>query len=213
MSVDVDGECNNNKTLHSGSPSKLPPSKTSQCTDLRDCPTEKCCLHCDQTLLNGNKVKLHACRCGKVFHHICAGKVGHHEYSKCFDCSVRQETSGESSATDMGTKLEKALEGLSAAQQKLMKLSSELELSGHRESKSKADAYGKGCATAKECVTAAWQAWSQCKSPTKDSTDRLKNLIGDILELVTGSPHFAEISFIWKKFEGAHFIFFKLFND
>ena len=188
-----------------GRPSKQTPAKTAQGSQMLESETEKCCLHCGKTELNGKKVRLHACECGKVFHHICAGRVGHDEYSKCFDCAVPQDVSGQSSATGMGPNLEKALEGLSAAQKNLMKLSSELELSGQRDSRSKADAFGKGCATAKECVLAAWQAWSQSRSPTKDKTIRLKELIGEVLKGVSGSPHAAEINFIWKKFDGNFF--------
>lgn len=42
---------------------------------------------------HGQRAELHECACGKVCHHMCAGKVNHTKLAACFECSREEKTS------------------------------------------------------------------------------------------------------------------------
>ena len=165
--------------------------------------TEKSCLHCGNSLLNGQKIRLHECACGKVFHHLCAGKVDHTEFSTCYDCTRQHEPLevrvAKATNGDRRSNLKKALDTLSEAHKSLLDLSLEAELCSASESKQKKQQIGEACATVKDHAICAYQAWYQSKSAPSAQTKELKQLMGLVLELVKGTRHFSEIDFVRKK--------------
>jgi hypothetical protein len=165
-------------------------------------PSNKSCLHCGEELLYGQKVRLHECACGKVYHHLCAGKVDHTEYATCFDCSRKGKPESKATMSDQRSTLRKALDTLSEAHQSLLKLSSELQLCSANESKQKAQQFDKACTTVTDHVISSWRTWSGYKSAPPDETRELQDLIGHVLVLVKGTGQQKQIDFVLKKVQG-----------
>ena len=174
--------------------------------------TEKACLHCGSSTLRGEKVRLHECACGKVFHHVCAGILDHTQFATCYDCAQQKEPSevavAKASTSDRRSKLKKTFDTLSEAHKSLMSLSSEVELCRVSESKQKKQEFDMACAAVKDHTICAYQAWFQSKSATPAQTKELQVLIGLVLELVKGTRQFSEIDFVRKKVQGKIFFFY-----
>jgi len=48
------------------------------------------CIHCHSARADdkGKEMTLFKCACGKQFHHMCAGELGHESWRTCFDCEA-----------------------------------------------------------------------------------------------------------------------------
>ena len=170
---------------------------------------DKACLHCKQAQLFGANITLHKCGCGKVYHHLCAGKVGHTMFATCYDCARDNGTPPVTNAsdTDRRSNLRKELDLLSGAHESLLNVSSELQLCSDFETEKKEKEFSECCGSAARHVVSAWQAWSQSESaPPKDKTE-LKDLIQRVLGLVKDTRQFSDIDYIRKKLEGKSFYY------
>ena len=192
----------NSKFGGSGKSDGKDSSNTDAAISDESAPSNKSCLHCGEAMLHGQKVRLHECACGKVYHHLCAGKVDHTEYATCFDCSRKGEPKSKATMSDQRSTLRKALDTLSEAHQSLLKLSSELQLCSANESKQKAQQFDKACTTVTDHVISSWRAWSGDKSAPPAETRELQDLIGLVLVLVKGTGQQKQIDFVLKKVQG-----------
>ena len=193
------------RTLNGGGTSAEAPESRSTRGSVRGkaASTEKCCLHCGKSSLHGAKVKLHECACGKVYHHLCAGKVNHEDFAVCYACS--QSSQSNSSASAGRSTLRTALDALLEGHQRLLNFSSEKLLCSPNESKQKAQQFDKACTTVKDQVISAWRAWSSSDTADPAETRELQDLIGQVLLLVKETVQFREVDFVRKKVQGKNF--------
>jgi hypothetical protein len=179
----------------------------------------KVCLHCGDFRRKGQEIELLHCNCGKSFHHICAGLVGHESWRICFDCSKSTATSPTKQVRNEGKEcpLEKALHALSEAYKTLQKASTAYQLCGRKDSVEKENEFITALDLAGDCVKTAWRAWSASEDGPSTLKDDTRSLFTSVLEAMKEIPESrarlrADMAFIKRNILGSKWSIYSILN-